>query len=619
MRDTVQRLALPWDELFSALESAASDKVALAGDRARHRKAGTVTISGDGKDYLAALSYVLNLSRTEGLERVQLVRHEQKTEDPKRGELRGVAPRGARNEAHRRAHRSRRRRRRSRCSPRPLAFSNFVVQAAGGSAAVADCWRRIQPQGRQAQSGAKVAAVYEYLKKDGDTTDWLAKLHGIGTRDRRRSCSRRATARSRPRAASCATRSCCRCPAATRRSATSSSARLAEIPVLSVDQVTLKREDEERRQHAGGDAPHPAHGEIMKLNLQRALEEERGDHRRRGDRGRRRGGGPRKALRWKSFRNEQNRSRTTASTSASCAGARGRLPQNDPFAQRLRSSRNRPRRSRTPRPDKPAAPPLPFRYFGKLTENGKTEVLVMRGDELITIAAGPEDRRLPRRPDRRLEHQLHLPADEDASRPWISNEKTPHSSSARWCCSAAPARKRSSDGQGMIEAGNDEQGLAQPRRGDARPTRTTSRSATTICAHKAVAVQRYLQTGENARAAGDLDQAEAAYQRALRFDPANANAQGRPRGRGARPRQRRRCVKEADEALKGGNGRAALEKAQAGPEPRTRRSATRAPSCARSRSRRSRPRRMPPAARRGAEERRSPSSCATRRCAPCSS
>ena len=28
-RETVQRLSLPWDELFSALESAASDKVAL--------------------------------------------------------------------------------------------------------------------------------------------------------------------------------------------------------------------------------------------------------------------------------------------------------------------------------------------------------------------------------------------------------------------------------------------------------------------------------------------------------------------------------------------------------------------------------------------------------------
>jgi Tfp pilus assembly protein PilN len=79
VRETVQRLALPWDELFKALESAASDKVALAAIEPDAR-AGTVTISGDGKDYLAALSYVLNLSRTEGLERVQLVRHEQKNE-----------------------------------------------------------------------------------------------------------------------------------------------------------------------------------------------------------------------------------------------------------------------------------------------------------------------------------------------------------------------------------------------------------------------------------------------------------------------------------------------------------------------------------------------------------
>ena len=79
VRETVQRLSLPWDELFTALESAASDKVALAAIEPDPRT-GTVTISGDGKDYLAALSYVLNLSRTEGLERVQLVRHEQKNE-----------------------------------------------------------------------------------------------------------------------------------------------------------------------------------------------------------------------------------------------------------------------------------------------------------------------------------------------------------------------------------------------------------------------------------------------------------------------------------------------------------------------------------------------------------
>ena len=78
-RETVQRLTLPWDDLFAAIESAASDKVALAAIEPDPRN-GTVTISGDGKDYLAALSYVLNLSHTEGMNQVQLVRHEQKNE-----------------------------------------------------------------------------------------------------------------------------------------------------------------------------------------------------------------------------------------------------------------------------------------------------------------------------------------------------------------------------------------------------------------------------------------------------------------------------------------------------------------------------------------------------------
>ena len=81
VRETVQRLSLPWDELFGALEAAANDRVALAAIEP-DAKAGTVTISGDGKDYLAALSYVSNLARSESLERVQLVRHEQKPNGP---------------------------------------------------------------------------------------------------------------------------------------------------------------------------------------------------------------------------------------------------------------------------------------------------------------------------------------------------------------------------------------------------------------------------------------------------------------------------------------------------------------------------------------------------------
>jgi len=81
VRETVQRLSLPWEDLFVALEHAATDKVALAAIEPDSAK-GTVTITADGKDYLAALSYVSNLSRIEGLERVELVRHERKHPDP---------------------------------------------------------------------------------------------------------------------------------------------------------------------------------------------------------------------------------------------------------------------------------------------------------------------------------------------------------------------------------------------------------------------------------------------------------------------------------------------------------------------------------------------------------
>jgi hypothetical protein len=82
-RDTVERLSTPWHGLFGALESAASDQVALLAVEP-DAKAGSVTISGEGKDYLAALTYVLNLSRAEALSGVKLVRHEVKAEDPQR-------------------------------------------------------------------------------------------------------------------------------------------------------------------------------------------------------------------------------------------------------------------------------------------------------------------------------------------------------------------------------------------------------------------------------------------------------------------------------------------------------------------------------------------------------
>ena len=82
-RDTVERLGLPWTKLFAALESAANDQVALLAIEP-DTKSGTVKISGDSKDYLAALAYVLNLSQADALSHVQLVRHEVKQNDPQR-------------------------------------------------------------------------------------------------------------------------------------------------------------------------------------------------------------------------------------------------------------------------------------------------------------------------------------------------------------------------------------------------------------------------------------------------------------------------------------------------------------------------------------------------------
>lgn len=62
------------------------------------------------------------------------------------------------------------------------------------------------------------------------------------------------------------------------------------------------------------------------------------------------------------------------------------LPQNDPFARRNFGQKQAAAPSNAPA--KPAIPPLPFQYFGKLIENGKREVFVMRGDELHSVVAG---------------------------------------------------------------------------------------------------------------------------------------------------------------------------------------------------------------------------------------
>jgi hypothetical protein len=65
-----------------------------------------------------------------------------------------------------------------------------------------------------------------------------------------------------------------------------------------------------------------------------------------------------------------------------------RQPQNDPFSLKSFAPQRVAPAAVSTAPAKPVAPPLPFRYFGRLTEKGKTEVFVMSGDELVSIAAG---------------------------------------------------------------------------------------------------------------------------------------------------------------------------------------------------------------------------------------
>lgn len=103
---------------------------------------------------------------------------------------------------------------------------------------------RQAPRAEPAQAGStagKVIAVYQFLQKEEETTDWLAKLHGIGTATgvhlkaanyRSQQTDGRIVryeivlplAGSYPQIRDFLKRS------------------LAEIPVMSIDQLTLKRE-----------------------------------------------------------------------------------------------------------------------------------------------------------------------------------------------------------------------------------------------------------------------------------------------------------------------------------------------------------------------------------------
>jgi general secretion pathway protein D len=77
------------------------------------------------------------------------------------------------------------------------------------------------------------------------------------------------------------------------------------------------------------------------------------------------------------------------------------------------------------------------------------------------------------------------------------------------------------EGQKMVESGNVEEGLAAIEQ-ELKKDPGNAEIRNYYERQKAVAVQRYLQAGDNALPQNMLEQAESAYKQALRFDPQNA-------------------------------------------------------------------------------------------------
>ena len=68
--------------------------------------------------------------------------------------------------------------------------------------------------------------------------------------------------------------------------------------------------------------------------------------------------------------------------------AEAAAPAGDPFAKRSFGAPAAAAAQQASAPARPEAPELPFRYMGKVIEDGKLEILLLRGDEHFSVAAG---------------------------------------------------------------------------------------------------------------------------------------------------------------------------------------------------------------------------------------
>jgi Tfp pilus assembly protein PilN len=81
--DVIEQIALPWDRLFRAVESAAGEKVALLGITP-DQKSGTVEVAGEAADLGAMFDYVKRLQRQPSLARVYLLNQKLNDQDAQR-------------------------------------------------------------------------------------------------------------------------------------------------------------------------------------------------------------------------------------------------------------------------------------------------------------------------------------------------------------------------------------------------------------------------------------------------------------------------------------------------------------------------------------------------------
>jgi hypothetical protein len=126
-----------------------------------------------------------------------------------------------------------------------LAFANLVVSPLEEkSLQLAERAARQAPAAAQGSAGpaTKIAAVYDFLDKEESATDWLAKLHGIGVATGLQLKS--ASYRTQPVDGRIVRTEIVLPVAGSYGQVRDFMKRaLAEIPVLSVDQLTLKKDD----------------------------------------------------------------------------------------------------------------------------------------------------------------------------------------------------------------------------------------------------------------------------------------------------------------------------------------------------------------------------------------